>query len=102
MRKRPSMKACVQVYLTKEPVERHKEAMRFAADMMTDDRDSVSVSVFEGEAALIAEFTMPKAREMDVVEKIGRAFAMDMHDYDTQKVSFPMQVRVSGRNPESK
>jgi hypothetical protein len=38
---------------------------------------------------MLAEFTMPKARQMDVVDKIMHEFALFMEDYSTQSVWFP-------------
>ena len=42
---------------------------------------------------MLAEFTMPKARQMDVVDKIGRTFSLFMEDYSTQSIWFPKEPR---------
>jgi len=61
---------------------------------MTNDRDSVRVSVEDDlPNIMLAAFTMRKARQMDVVDKIGRTFSLFMEDYNTQSIWFPKRTR---------
>ena len=43
--------------------------------------------------SVFAEFTMLRARQMDVVDRIMHEFALYMEDYDTQSVWFPQPPR---------
>ncbi len=88
------MKVCVQVDLRTLAADKHLSEMRDAAERVTDDKQSVRVSVLDHEPrAMLAEFTMPKARQMDVVDKIMHEFALFMEDYKTQSVWFPHPPR---------
>ena len=79
-----------RVTLTKPAEERHVDVMRAAANTLTNDCASVRAFVSpENNCAVVAEFTMNKARQVDVVDRIMREFAMYMHDYSTQDVWFP-------------
>ena len=84
----------VQVDLSVAPAERHLAEMRSAADSLTDDRQSVRVSVpADTPKSMIAAFTIPNARQMDVVDKIMRRFALFMEDYQDQTAWFPKKPR---------
>ncbi len=84
----------VQVDLSVEPAKKHLAEMRSAANSLTDDRKSVRVSVPSDEPkSMIAAFTIPKARQMDVIDKIMRTFALSMDDYQDQTAWFPKKTR---------
>jgi len=84
----------VQVDLSVAPAKTHLAEMRSAADSLTDDRKSVRVSVPEDKPkSMIASFTIPKARQSDVVDKIMRRFALFMEDYQNQTAWFPRKPR---------
>ena len=84
------MSVCVQVDLTVSAREKHLREMMSAARSMTDDYNSIRVSIIsEDPKSMLAEFRMPKARQMDVVDKILHAFELFMEDYSTQSVWFP-------------
>jgi len=84
----------VQVELTAPARETHLREMLSAAVRLTDDRESVRTSVVvDDPRAMLAEFTMPKARQMDVIDKIGHTFALFMEDYSTQLIWFPKPKR---------
>ena len=99
------MNVSVQVDLSAAVGEKHLAEMGSAANLLTDDRDSVRVSVLpDNSKSMLAEFTIPKARQMDVVDKIMREFAMFMEDYADQTVWFPKkpkQRRSRKAQPES-
>lgn len=84
----------VQIDLSVPPADNHIEALNSAACHLTDDRESVRVTVDpDAPKSMIAAFTIPRAREMDVVDKIMRECAMFMEDYQDQTVWFPKKPR---------
>ncbi len=84
----------VQIDLNVSPGDEHFAEMHSAADLLTDDQKSVRVSVpSDRPKSMIAAFTIPKARQMDVVDNIMRTFALDMEDYQDQTVWFPKKPR---------
>jgi len=42
---------------------------------------------------MIAAFTIPKARQIDVIDNIMPTFSLDMDDYQDQTVWFPKKAR---------
>jgi hypothetical protein len=96
-----SMNVCVEVELAIPAADKHLHEMNSAAAQMTNDRDSIQVSVEEEfPNMMLAEFTMRKARQIDVVDKIGRTFARFMEDYSTQSIWFPKKPRT--RSPTNR
>ena len=88
------MKVCSEVELTALGAAKHLRVMRSAAEHMTDDQSSVRAWVDqEKPRSVFAEFTMPRARQMDVVDKIMHEFALYMEDYGTQSLWFPHRPR---------
>jgi len=89
------MSVCVQVELTVSARQTHLHEMVSAARSMTDDQRSIRVSTISDDPkSMLAEFTMPKARQMDVVDKIMHEFALFMEDYSTQSVWFPVKEKT--------
>jgi hypothetical protein len=85
-----SMKVHVYVTFSVKPEKKHGEAMRLSASSRTDDKDSVSVSTAPGNGkTLVAEFTVPKARQMDMVDRIVQAFEDFVPDAIDFSASFP-------------
>ncbi|MDD2455623.1 MAG: hypothetical protein PHE10_04750 [Kiritimatiellae bacterium] len=85
-----SMKVRVYVTLSVEPANRHSDAMRSSASSRTDDKASVSVFTAKGDSrTLVAEFTVPKARQMDVVDRIVQEFEDFVPDAIDFSASFP-------------
>ena len=94
------MNVRVQIDLSVPPVEKHIDALRSAAQYLTDDEQSVQITFpADKPESLIAGFTITKARQMDVVDKIMRECAMCMEDYQDQTVWFP---KVSGKKSPRK
>jgi len=92
------MKVCVKVELAAPAEDKHLYEMNLAAAQMTNDRDSIQVSVEdEIPSIMLAVFTMRKARQIDVVDKIGRVFSLYMEDYRTQSICFPKKPRNGSR-----
>jgi hypothetical protein len=75
--------------------------MRHSASTRTDDKDSVSVSTAPDDGkTMVAEFTVPKARQMDVVDRIVQAFEDFVPDAIDFSASFPpseAEARKSAR-----
>lgn len=93
-----SMNVTSMVSLSTTAQERHLKVMRSAADSLTDDRESVRAYVCEEEPeAVFADFTVTKARQMDVSDRIMQAFSDDMPDYETQALWFPKKAPKKGR-----
>lgn len=98
------MNVKVEVELSCSSKDKHKKQMYNAAQSLTDDKRSIQIS-FPPNApkTVIAEFTIKKARQIDVVDQIAREFSYCLPDYDTSSISFPAPTRKSGRaKPVSK
>jgi len=94
MKEMTSMDVRIQVDLSVEPAKKHLTEMRLAADSLTDDRKSVKVSVpTDAPKSMIAAFTIPKARQIDVIDNIMETFSLYMDDYEDQTVWFPKKSR---------
>ena len=79
------MKVCVEIELTAPSASKHLREMKSAAERMSDDLSSVRSWVNkEKPKSVFAEFTMPRARQNDVVDKIMHEFALYMEDYSTR------------------
>jgi hypothetical protein len=104
MNQSKQMKVCAEVELTAPGATKHLREMNSAAERMTDDQSSVRAWVDkEKPKSVFAEFTMPKARQMDVVDRIMHEFALYMEDYSTQSLWFPHppRKRRSRRKPST-
>ncbi|MBF0100200.1 MAG: hypothetical protein HQK77_04760 [Desulfobacterales bacterium] len=63
--------------------------MREAAEDLTDNKNNVTVFTHaQKKKTIVAEFTIQKARQIDVVDRIGRAFHF-INDYNDSAISFP-------------
>jgi hypothetical protein len=79
----------VEIKLDVKPTSIHHEAMRTTALSLTNDKNSVYIVTPEGhDEVIIAEFTIPKARQMDVVDNIGRSFWF-VENYQDSAIRFP-------------
>jgi hypothetical protein len=84
------MNVRVEVNLRSSPSRKDKDEMYATAMMITDDADSIVVSQDkENPKTIIAEFTIKKARQMDVVDKIAKAFRTRLKNYNDSSISFP-------------
>ena len=83
-----------QVDLSVEAGEGHLAEMLSAARLLTDNHESVRVSVLPNNPkSMLVEFTIPRAIELDVVDQIRHKFAMFMDDYSDQSIRCPKQPR---------
>jgi len=82
------MKVSVTIDLSVPAVKKHWRQMELAAAVLTDSRSSVQVSQPAGNRKrLIARFTVPKARQADIVDRIGRQF-WNVEDYCDSTIGF--------------
>lgn len=79
----------VEIALDVEPTSAHFKAMRAAALSQTNDRNSVYTAVPEDcDKVIVAEFTIKKARQIDVVDKIAKSFHF-VENYQDLTIRFP-------------
>jgi hypothetical protein len=80
-----------------EPQEKHLAQMRSAADTVTDDASSVQVTRPSASPKEIrAQFTVPDAREGDVVGRIGRQF-WNVENYNDSRIGFSRPLKRNRR-----
>ena len=93
------MNVKVEILLTQLPTIHEEQHVCEVAELLTNDPESVEITVVSKTSpAIIAEFTIPNARQIDVVDRIGRAF-WDIEHYSTSNISFPK--RRARRSPRS-
>ena len=82
------MQVCVAIELSVARKRKHAQQVRSAASRMTDKEKSVRVILPSGVPnQVIAEFAIPKARQMDVVDRIAHGF-WNVDDYGTCTIWF--------------
>jgi selenocysteine lyase/cysteine desulfurase len=82
----------VEITLDVKPTAVHEEEMREAARSRTNDKKSVRVHVPEdSEKMVVAVFTIEKARQGDVVDRISKAFRF-VDDYEDITIWFPKKA----------
>ena len=80
----------VEITLDCKPKDTHKKQMFSSAEYLTNDVNSIVISIHSKDSKIIvAEFTIEKAKQIDVVDKIGKEFSYYMEDYSDSSVSFP-------------
>ena len=78
----------VTIALSVVPQKKHVEEMRCAACSLTDDESSVRVVCpAETPKKIAARFSIPKAWQIDVVDRIGKRFRY-VKDYQTCSIWF--------------
>lgn len=83
------MNVKVNIELIQSPSEHEEQQIYEVAQSLADDLDSIVItSSAKQPLAIMAEFTISKVRQIDVVDAIGRAFWIVDH-YDTSTISFP-------------
>ena len=100
MNRTKQMVVCSEVELTTTAATKHLEVMKSAAERITDDLSSVRVWIDDDlPASVFAECTIPKARQLDVADRIMRSFYLHMEDYSSQSIWFPHPPRKRRRKP---
>jgi hypothetical protein len=92
-----SMTASVTITLSIPPADKHRQQMRRAAQALTDVETSIEVFQSpENPKRLTARFSVPDARQADVVDRIGRELWRWIEDYNDSSVGFgPKKRRTS-------
>lgn len=89
------MNVKVEVELDCFPKNKHKQQMYDAAESLTDNKRGILISIPSHKAnAIVAEFTIKKARQIDVVDVISREFKY-LNDYNTSTITFPTPKKKS-------
>ena len=84
-----NMNINVEIILTQRPTTHEEHQVYEVAEYLTDNPDSVEVTIVSNKSqSIIAEFTIPNARQIEVVDRIGRAF-WNIEHYSTSNISFP-------------
>ena len=98
-----AMIASVTITFSVPVVEKHQRQMRLAAESLTDSKSSVQISQRDGDPKkLNACFSIPKARQAEVVDHIGRRFWHFIEDYADSAIGFgPGSRRTRRRRRES-
>jgi hypothetical protein len=87
------MEVSVAIDLSVVPEEKHVAQMRSAAHSITDDPQSVEVSCPPTSPKQIcAQFSVPDARQADVVDWIGRQF-WQVENYNDCTIGFARRSR---------
>jgi repressor LexA len=87
----------VEVELGSSPIEVDKEDMFASAKYLTNNRNSVAVYVPDKPNTIIAEFTINKSRQMDVVDRLGKKFRLGVRNYSQSTISFPKAASRKAR-----
>jgi hypothetical protein len=96
------MKVTVTIDLTVSALKKHRRQMRMAASLLTDAKKSVRVSQPAGKPKrLKVSFSVPKARQADVVDHIARQFWYWIEDYGDISVGFEPELRRTRRSRKS-
>jgi hypothetical protein len=96
------MKVTVTIDLTVPALKKHWRQMRGAARGLTDAKKSVQVSQPAGDPKrLVVGFSVPKARQSDVVDGIARQFWYWIEDYGTSTIVFESEPRRTRRSREA-
>jgi hypothetical protein len=94
MNRTKQMMVRCEVELTTTAAVKHLDAMKWAAERITDDLSSVRTWLDEDlPESVFAECTIQKARQMDVADRIMHAFCLQMEDYRSQSIWFPHPPR---------
>ena len=97
-----SMKVFVTIALTVPALKKHWRQMRGAARVLTDAKNSVQVSQSARRPKqLSVSFSVPKARQAEVVDGFALRFWSWMEDYGTCSISFESEPRRKRRSGKS-
>lgn len=97
------MNVKVEVELRSSPTEVDREDMLASAKYLTNNRDSAVVYVPNDESNTIAvEFTINRAKQIDVVPRIARAFRDVVRNYGQLAISFPKASSQIPTQPRKK
>ena len=93
------MNVSVTITFTVPAGEKHRWQMQQAAEDLTNAKSSVQVLQLAGDPKrLTARFTVPQARQGDIVDHIGRKFWDYIEDYADSSIGFSSETRRSKRS----
>ena len=85
-----SMMVRSEIELGVPATELHVAIAREAAESLTCDKQPVVVEIpKEYPKVVVTSFSVPQARQMDVVDRIAKRMVLDMEDYQDQCICFP-------------
>ena len=92
----------VKVGLISFPTEADRQDMFASAKYLTNNEKSIVVYVPDDKPqTIVAEFTIDKARQMDVVDKIGKRFRTHVQNHSQSIISFPKTAARKIQQPRS-
>ena len=84
------MNVKVKIELCSPPKKKDQEEMYDVAEFLTNETDSIYIYQLQSKKnELAAEFTINKARQIDVVDRIGKEFSYNIGNYSQSSISFP-------------
>jgi DNA-binding MarR family transcriptional regulator len=84
------MNVRVEVELISSATEADREDMFSSAKYLSNNETSIVVYIPDDKPdSVVVEFTIDKARQIDVVDKIGRRFRNYVENYSQSSISFP-------------
>ncbi|NJP08970.1 MAG: hypothetical protein HC866_05350 [Leptolyngbyaceae cyanobacterium RU_5_1] len=91
------MSVRVKILVSSLATDKNLDSMKAAAAELTDNRQSIAVTMQEGDPyyELIADFTMKRAAQYKVVNDIAHTFKFwtwDVQDYQDMIISFPKAI----------
>lgn len=96
------MNVKVEVELIAAPTEVDTEDMFASAKYLTNNVKSIVVYVPDDKPqSIVAEFTIEKARQVDVVDKIGKRFRTHVENYSQSIISFPKTTARKIQQPRT-
>jgi len=91
------MNVSVTIDLSILAVEKHWRQIQLAAEQLTNAKESVQVSQpANNPKRLTVSFTVPKARQADIVDHIGREF-WGVDDYSDSAIRFASEPQRTRR-----
>jgi repressor LexA len=99
-----TMNVKVEIELCITPSKQDHDEMYNAAEFLTNDTNSILVyQSKDHKNALVAEFTINRARQIDVVDMIGNEFSYNVENYSQSSISFPKtHTRKTSKRRQSK
>ncbi len=90
-----TMNVKVEIELNSTPNKKDKEEMYSVAEYLTNDAESINIYQLERKEhikTLVAGFTIDKARQIDVVDRIGNEFSYNVANYSQSSISFSKKL----------
>jgi hypothetical protein len=93
------MNVKVEIKLCTNPEKQNYDEMYNAAESLTNDVESIMIyQPKRPKNTLVAEFTIKNARQIDIVDRIGKEFSYNLEDYLDSSISFPKKISRKASN----